>query len=427
MDLKYSLIEFEDLKRQLLFASSKLFKTIAILDSNVNNSSDLQGKYCYLAAIGVRENIELRNGNTQEFISRLSEKNDWVFGGFSYDFKNHWWNLSSENKFGEWPSAFFFVPRILVIISRQNPEEVIVKLDEEDLSLWNMLLSEEWDIEEVSEIDFKSDVNNEKYLEKVHEIKKDIKNGEYYELNYCIRFEAERKVIHPPSVFNELNRVSPNPFSAYIRWDNLYAMCSSPERFLIKKEQKLLSQPMKGTSRRFDDPKKDLESRQKLMDSIKDKAENVMIVDLVRNDLSRNCIAGTVVVDELCEVYSFPHVHQMISTVSGKLETENDGIKALLDSFPMGSMTGAPKMRVIEKIEEIETCSRDLYSGSVGYIEPNGDFDFNVMIRTLFYNEKNQKLVYNAGGAITSDSLPEEEYEEVLLKAEILKKLFNAI
>lgn len=203
-------------------------------------------------------------------------------------------------------------------------------------------------------------------------------------------------------------------------------MCASPERYLFKDGVKVLSQPIKGTARRDADVTIDSQIKQELRNSIKDQAENVMIVDLVRNDLARSCETGSVHVDELFGIYSFPQVHQMISTVSGELKPGVPFTNAIHYSFPMGSMTGAPKIKVMELIELYEQQRRELFSGTVGYINPEGDFDFNVVIRSLFYNAATQYLSYQTGGAITYDSDPMKEWEEMRLKAWALERIFSS-
>jgi len=236
-------------------------------------------------------------------------------------------------------------------------------------------------------------------------------------MNFCQEFFAEGVRIDPLSMFDRLNQHSKAPFSAYYRLRDRYLLCASPERFLKKEGAKIISQPIKGTIRRGGDPKEDLGLKNQLASSEKDRSENVMIVDLVRNDLGRSCKAGSVEVEELFGIYGFNQVWQMISTVKGELEEGEDGIDAIRRAFPMGSMTGAPKVRSMQLIEEYEQSKRGLYSGAVGYIRPDGDFDFNVVIRSLLYNAADQYLSFQVGGAIVFDSVAEKEYEECLLKA----------
>jgi para-aminobenzoate synthetase component 1 len=227
------------------------------------------------------------------------------------------------------------------------------------------------------------------------------------------------------AVFNSLNAVSPAPFAAYYRHGHCAMMCASPERYIRKGGDVVTSQPIKGTARRDSDTHQDEQIKKELFTNIKERAENIMIVDLVRNDLARSCERGSVKVDELFGIYTFPQVHQMISTVSGKLKKEMLLTDTIRYSFPMGSMTGAPKIKVMELIEEYEQSRRELFSGTVGYITPEGDFDFNVIIRSLFYNDVTGYLSYTTGGAITYDSVPELEWEEMRLKARALERIFS--
>ncbi len=244
-------------------------------------------------------------------------------------------------------------------------------------------------------------------------------------MNFCQEFFAENVLLDPVAVFERLNAIGKAPFATFLRWRDRYLLSASPERFLKKMGQKLITQPIKGTRRRGKTPEEDEQIWQALAASEKDRSENVMIVDLVRNDLSRNCLPGSVVVEELCGVYSFATVHQMISTVSGTLPAETHWLDALRDCFPMGSMTGAPKIMSMELIERYERTRRGLYSGAVGYFAPDGDFDFNVVIRSILYNAATRYVSAQVGGAIVYDSVPEEEYEECMVKAEAMMRALS--
>jgi para-aminobenzoate synthetase component 1 len=199
-------------------------------------------------------------------------------------------------------------------------------------------------------------------------------------------------------------------------------MSGSPERFLKREGDRLMSQPIKGTVRRGRSAEEDNALIDTLQSSEKERAENVMIVDLVRNDLSRIAQKATVEVTELCGIHSFQTVHQMVSTIECRLDKDKGLSDILRATFPMGSMTGAPKISAMKHIDRIEPEGRGSYSGSIGYITPTGDFDFNVLIRSLFHNSKTESLVANVGGAITSLSDAHQEYEECMLKAEAILK-----
>jgi para-aminobenzoate synthetase component 1 len=254
------------------------------------------------------------------------------------------------------------------------------------------------------------------YLAAVEAIRQHIIAGDVYEMNLCQEFFAEQARIEPQTVFERLNARTKAPFAAFLRLQDRYLLCASPERFLQKKGATLISQPIKGTRRRHPDAGEDARIREELRTSEKDRAENVMIVDLVRNDLARNCLPGSVRVDELFGIYSFQTVHQMISTVSGTLRPGTHPIAAIRDAFPMGSMTGAPKVMSMELIEQYERTRRGLYSGAVGYFTPDGDFDFNVVIRSILYHAASNYVSCQVGGAIVYDSVPEQEYEECMVK-----------
>ena len=271
----------------------------------------------------------------------------------------------------------------------------------------------------------------ETYLENVERIKQHIVDGDFYEMNYCIAFTAKEE-IDPYDAFMLLSRKAPAPFSVFLKDGNRYLLCASPERFFGKRGDLIFSQPIKGTRPRvFDsmslelDEAQDLTVARELEKSEKDRAENIMIVDLVRNDLSKVCEVGSVQVPECCAVYSFSHVHQLISTVEGRLKPEV-GLKELMHAtFPMGSMTGAPKISVMQHTNQLEGFARGIYSGTVGYVWKQ-NMDFNVVIRALQYDSQAKTLAYAVGGAITYDSVAEQEYQECLDKASAVLSIFEA-
>lgn len=271
----------------------------------------------------------------------------------------------------------------------------------------------------------------ETYLDNVERIKQHIVEGDFYEMNYCIAFTADEE-IDPYDAFMLLSRKAPAPFSVFLKDGDRYLLCASPERFFGKRGDLIFSQPIKGTRPRvFDsmslelDEAQDLAVARELEKSEKDRAENIMIVDLVRNDLSKVCEVGSVQVPECCAVYSFSHVHQLISTVEGRLKPEV-GLKELMHAtFPMGSMTGAPKISVMQHTNQLEGFARGIYSGTVGYVWKQ-NMDFNVVIRALQYDSQAKTLAYAVGGAITYDSVAEQEYQECLDKASAVLSIFEA-
>jgi para-aminobenzoate synthetase component 1 len=245
-------------------------------------------------------------------------------------------------------------------------------------------------------------------------------------MNYCIEFYAQKLNVSPIDLYEKLNEVSPTPFSAFLKYHDKSLICASPERYLKKEGTRLISQPIKGTSPRGSNPFIDKANMEYLKTSEKERSENIMITDLVRNDLSRVAKKGKVKVEELCGVYSFRQVHQMISTISAEMDERYSWVDAIKATFPMGSMTGAPKLSAMKLIEKYEVTKRGLYSGSVGYVTPEGDFDFNVVIRSMLYNQKKGYLSFMVGGAITALAEPEKEYEECLIKASAIMKVLNA-
>ena len=265
-------------------------------------------------------------------------------------------------------------------------------------------------------------ITKEVYLENVNKLLAHIKRGDIYEINYCIEFFCEDIVINPRQVFNRLNELTQAPYAQLIRVGEEYVICASPERFIQKKGNTLITQPMKGTARRSADVIEDEKLKNELRHNLKEQAENVMAVDVARNDLSRVAQKGTVKVDELFGVHTFKNVHQLVSTVSCQVK-EDTALKDIIKAtFPPASMTGAPKLKAIELIKKYELSPRGIYSGALGFINDKGDFDFCVVIRTLIYNPKTNTLSFHVGSAITAQCNPEEEWNECLLKAETLFK-----
>ncbi len=284
---------------------------------------------------------------------------------------------------------------------------------------------------QISKVDFQipkieQRISKEIYLQKVSKMLEYIRFGSIYEANFCMEFFAKEASINPVEIYEKLDTISKAPFATFFKNNNQYLLSASPERYLKKENEKVISQPIKGTARRSFDIEQDAFLKSELAKSEKERSENIMIVDLVRNDLSHTAKKGSVVVEELCEVYTFKQVHQMISTIVSKVENTVSPIEILKTTFPMGSMTGAPKISAMKIIEELEETKRGLYSGAVGYFTPTGDFDFNVVIRSILYNAKNQYLSFSVGSAITSQSVPENEYEECLLKAKAMFEVLQS-
>lgn len=354
------------------------------------------------------------------------KEGNWVFGHLSYELKNsiHHFSSNKKDKIG-FPPLFFFIPE--VVLEMKGAELTIYAEDPQGIFLaieGNKFLQEE--AVNTASINPVPVLDRQAYIEKINALQEHILRGDCYEINFCNEFYAPHAVIDAFACFEKLMQVSPNPFSAFYRLDDKYLLCASPERFLVKKGKRVFSQPIKGTIKRNLLSKgEDEKLKEELLQSKKEQAENVMVVDLVRNDLTKICKEASVQVDELFGIYSFPQVHQMISTISGELMEGirfSDIVKA---TFPMGSMTGAPKHRVMELIDAYEPSARGIFSGSVGYFHPNGDFDFNVVIRSMMYNSTNQFLSYQVGSGITFYSHAEKEWEECLLKAEAIKRVLS--
>jgi para-aminobenzoate synthetase component I len=382
---------------------------------------------CILAA-GAIESFTASAGNAFEQLKNFSKNNnEWLFGHFSYDLKNEVESLHSDHTdYLGFPDTFFFIPETIIILNKKEVQISTAsgKLEKE---LFSEILKQDFPAKAtLSGFHMKSRFTKAEYLATIEQLQKHILIGDCYEINFCQEFYQENVNLRPVNSYFLLDEISPNPFAAFYKLKDKYLLCASPERYLWKKNDTIISQPMKGTSRRdLDSREEDQRIKERLHNSIKDKSENVMVVDLVRNDLSKVSKEGSVKVDELYAVYSFPHVHQMISTISGKAQQIlhwTDYIKA---TFPMGSMTGAPKKRVMELIEQYERSRRGLFSGALGYVTPEGNFDFNVVIRSILYNSAKKYLSYQVGSAITFYSDPEKEYEECLLKAEAIKKVLT--
>jgi para-aminobenzoate synthetase component 1 len=357
-----------------------------------------------------------------------AQQEDWLFGHICYDYKNELESKLSSNHQPSlhFPALQFFCPKHVCYIDKDKQYLHIESLTVTPQTIYDAILATSSELDTtVPKLSFEKKTTKEHYLDTISKLRAHIAEGDCYEINYCCEAYNDNAVIAPLNVFNALNALSPAPFTAYYKSNGNYLLCASPERYLQKTEGRILSQPIKGTARRDADAAKDAMIKAALQQSIKERAENVMIVDLVRNDLARSCAVGSVQVDELMGIYSFPQVHQMISTVSGMLKNGIPFTDAIKYSFPMGSMTGAPKIMVMQLIEKYEQARRELYSGTVGYIQPNGNFDFNVVIRSLFYNQQTQYLSYQTGGAITYDSDAEQEWEEMRLKAWAMERIFS--
>ena len=354
------------------------------------------------------------------------QKQSYLVGYFGYDLKNQLEDLSSRNpnRLG-FPDVYFVEPEWVIDFVQ---DEVIIRGEGDVPSLMDSISNYPHRIAGLPPegVTIQCRVSPDEYAANVRRIQQHILAGDVYELNYCIEFFAEHPNLDPFSMYQALNERSPMPFSSFLKAGDRYVLGASPERFLRKQGRKLLSQPIKGTIRRGQTPDEDVQLRAQLLNSEKERAENLMIVDLVRNDLARSAETGSVCVDELFGIYGFAQVYQMISTVSATLRDGLSWADALRNAFPMGSMTGAPKIRAMQLIDELEVSRRGVYSGAIGYVTPDGDFDFNVVIRSLLYDAQSQYASFSVGSAITYDADPAQEWDECLLKARAIREVLES-
>ena len=421
----YQLNSVKNFKTSLL-AWAQQFETALWLDSNQYHQ-----KYSsFDAVLAVEEFTSLKTDYTNSF-EQLKEyqsiTNDWIFGYLSYDLKNDVESLQSKNtSVLDFADLYFFQPQKLFLIKGDVVELHYLKMvDDEIDSDFEAILNFNTDIKSSFETDtvkIKLTLSKDDYLQRVQKILNHIHRGDIYEANFCQEFFAEDVRINPYEVYKKLNAISNPPFAAFFKHQDQYALCASPERYLKKDGEKLISQPIKGTAKRSKDKTKDDALKQHLEEDVKERSENIMIVDLVRNDLSLTAQKNSVQVEELCKIYTFDQVHQMISTVVSKLKPDIHPIDAIKTTFPMGSMTGAPKISAMQIIEDQEVSKRGLYSGAIGYITPENNFDFNVVIRSILYKASKQYVSYSVGSAITAKSNPVKEYEECLLKAKAMRQ-----
>jgi len=430
--ITFSLKDSEEFKLKLLTWSQR-YNHVAYFDSNnFDNNSLSYNSYQCLVAVDKLYEFDVDGMNPFKAFENLTiNSKDWLFGFLGYDLKNYIEDLVSENYDGiDMPEIHFFQPRYVFIIDQANVQIAyypdITNLDEIIKTIISINSTSVVEKSKNPNISIKQRFTKDEYISTINKIKTQIQQGNIYEMNFCQEFYSEMTEIDPLTTYWKLRKVSPAPFSCFYKVYDKYLMCASPERYLKKSNSKIISQPIKGTIERGVNEQDDRELISKLRNSKKEQSENVMIVDLVRNDLSRTAKKGSVEVEELFGIYTFPQVHQMISTVVSELDNESHFSNAIKHSFPMGSMTGAPKIKAMELIEKYERTKRGLFSGAVGYITNYGDFDFNVVIRSIQYNKSDKYLSFITGGAITINSDPEKEYEESILKAKALRQVVES-
>ena len=425
----YSIKSISNLNEKLLQWAQQ-YETAVWLDSNNHN----QGYTSFHSILAVDEFTSIQTDVVNAF-EKLKEyqsiTQDYLFGYLSYDVKNATENLTSTNSDGlGFAELFFFQPQKILFIKNDSIEfQYLTMVDDEIDTDFEAICTQEIKqknttstrLENGGNIVIKPRIQKQDYLFKVGEILEHIHKGDIYEANFCQEFYAENTRINPLDIYEDLNTISEAPFATFLKIDSQYLLCASPERYLKKEGAKIISQPIKGTAKRLVDLQEDQKTATALSKDIKERSENIMIVDLVRNDLSKSAKKGSVRVEELCKVSSFKQVHQMISTVVSELKDDVHLVDVIKDTFPMGSMTGAPKISAMKIIETLEETKRGLYSGTVGYFTPMGNFDFNVVIRSILYDSEKKYLSFSVGSAITAKSTPEKEYEECLLKAKAMQ------
>lgn len=416
----FNVAHLPNIKEQM-YAWAAQMHPVAWYDSN--DYPHQSNAYDAILAVGVQSKADLFS-SPSALRSKLGT--DWLFGFFSYEYNGGWESVTASNPVHlKVPSLQFFAPKKLWLL-QQDTLIALYACDDnpaDDFALMQLCTLQT--PKHSKPIRLKPRTTKEMYLEKGLNLKQHILRGDIYEVNYCMEWFAEQVSISPKSLFTSLNTIAKTPFSAYLHMDNMHLMCASPERFLSRSGTKIVSQPIKGTAARHHDSVLDDTAAQHLKNDPKEQSENIMITDLVRNDLSRIAQKGTVQVAEQCAVYPFAQVHQMISTVVADCATNLSSLDVINACFPMGSMTGAPKQRAMELIDEHENTQRGLYSGAVGYFAPNGNFDFNVVIRSLIYDSKTKYLSAHVGSALTAAADVEKEYAECQLKVEAIKRVLS--
>ena len=416
--------------KQLLLSWSQQFNEVVWLDSNQH-----QNKFSAFDGLLAADGLTALSTDALNAFEKLKEyqmqTQDWIFGYLAYDLKNDIEPLVSKNFDGlEFPELYFFQPKkIIQVIGNQvhfrylNMVADEIAVDFSEISA--LTTGNEKEVVVDKKLHVRMRIFKDEYFRQVQKMLHYIRKGAIYEANFCQEFYVEDCVINPITIYKKLNEISKAPFATYMKFFDKYLLCASPERYLKKNGTKLVSQPIKGTAPRSANKQTDVLLKNELETNQKERSENIMIVDLVRNDLSKSALKSSVRVEELCKVYSFDQVHQMISTISSKVSADANAVDLLKDTFPMGSMTGAPKISAMQIIEELEAFKRGLYSGAVGYFTPDADFDFNVVIRSILYNERNKYLSYAVGSAITEKAIPAKEYEECLLKAKAMRQVLE--
>lgn len=425
----FTVSDIPEFKNALLNWAQK-FNEIVWLDSNAH--VDKYGSFDGLLAVDGLTSITSDAQNAFNKLSEYrSETKDWLFGYLSYDLKNDVEELRSDNFDGlQFPDLFFFQPKKIIRLIKNRVDFIYLNEVKGDIEAdYKSILGAAQLKKEArtpgNKIRIKLRIFKDDYFRRVDRMLQHIHLGNIYEANFCQEFYAEDIQIDALHTYQKLNAISKAPFATFLKLNDMHLLSATPERYLKKSGSKVISQPIKGTAKRSSDVVEDAVFSTELKQDAKERSENIMIVDLVRNDLSKSAEKGSVKIKELCEVYTFEQVHQMISTVTSLVSEGVDPVEIIRDTFPMGSMTGAPKISAMKIIEELESFKRGLYSGAVGYFTPQNDFDFNVVIRSILYNASEKYVSFAVGSAITAQATPEREYEECLLKARAMREVLE--
>jgi para-aminobenzoate synthetase component 1 len=427
---KYTVKLTDALKHNILCWSQQ-FEEVVWLDSNSESNLQNQSKYKAILAVDAFTAIKTDYHQAFEQLEEYQSKTkDWLFGYLTYDLKNSVERLKSNNFDGlHFPDLYFFQPKKVFLFMDHEVEIQYLNFVDDELELdWKEITNynENFkDSESTSTAKIHLRTSKDSYFNKLNKILEHIHRGDVYEANFCQEFYSEDTEIEALKTFIHLNEISKPPFATFLKLGEFHSLSASPERYISKNGTTILSQPIKGTAKRHSDKNEDEKLKVELENDPKERSENIMITDLVRNDLSRFAKKGTVKVEELCKVYSFAQVHQMVSTITCEVAITISPVSIIKETFPMGSMTGAPKISAMKIIENFEDAKRGLYSGAVGYFTPGGDFDFNVIIRSILYNSKHKYVSFSVGGAITAKSIPEKEYEECLIKAKAMREVLE--
>ncbi|MCC3864042.1 aminodeoxychorismate synthase component I [Terrisporobacter petrolearius] len=401
------------------FISSNPFKTLKYKNSNENPLDFLQEEL---------NKYKVENKTQLPFIGG-------AVGYLSYDLGNYIEKLprSAKDDLNGYDLYFGLYDSVIVVdhlkektyiatpdLDVKKEENLVLnienKIDEAEINGVNPICYEE---KEVSPTKLKSNFTKKEFENSVEKVRQYIKNGDIYQANLTQRFSG-KTTLSSYELYRDLRKVSPAPFGAYLNFDDFNILSNSPERFIKCMDKKLETRPIKGTRPRGKNKEEDLKLQEELRNSEKDKAELLMIVDLERNDIGRISKIGSVKVPELFVIEPYANVNHLVATVVGELDEDKDAVDAIKATFPGGSITGAPKIRAMEIIDELEPTQRNAYTGSIGYIGFNGDMDLNIAIRTVI--KKEDDVYFQVGGGMTWGSDPREEYQETLDKAQSIMR-----